>query len=67
MASVWVKGDPPDTGIKKPASGVDSIAAIEGELAEKFAGVMENPVMVEIMQAAIRVLSRSLHEQAEEQ
>ncbi len=67
VACVWVKGDSPDAGSKKPASAVDSVAAVEIELAEKFAGVMDNPVMVEIMQAASRVLSKSVTEQVEEQ
>ena len=67
VACVWVKGDSPDAGSKKPAFGVDSVAAIETELAEKFVDVMDNPVMVEIMQAASRVLSKSVNEQVEEQ
>jgi hypothetical protein len=67
VAYVWVKGDSPDAGPKKQATGVDSVAAIEIELAEKFADVMDNPVMVEIMQAASRVLSKRVNEQVEEQ
>ena len=65
VTSVWVKGDSPEDAPNKPAHGIESIAAIESELAEKFSDVTENPVMVEIMQAASRVLSKNVNTQVE--
>lgn len=66
VTSVWVKGDSPDAKPRNMSSEAESVAEIESKLAEKFADVIEHPVMAEIMRASSRVLSTSIAEQVEE-
>ena len=63
--SVWVKGDSPDSNIHNKDSRAKNTAAIEAELNQKFADVLDDPIMVSIKQAAGRVLSRHLEVQGE--
>ena len=67
VSAVWVKGDSPDAGPRKQASKAESASEIEAELNQKFADVMDDPIMVSIKQAAGRVLSKHLEIQAEDE
>ena len=65
VAAVWVKGDDADT--ENENAGVETKTAkfIELELKRKFADVLDDPVMLEIMKAAGSVLSKSLNKKDE--
>lgn len=67
VSSVWVKGDSPEDGVRNQASKAGSATAIEAALNQKFADVMNDPIMVSIKQAAGRVLSKHLEEQGEDE
>ena len=62
ITTAWVKGDAADNDPKDLRSDIASREAIELELKEKFAGVLDNPVMLEIMRAASSVLSQRTSE-----
>ena len=66
VASVWVRGDSADDSTKSVATAGKSVEAIETELNKKFADVIDDPVMMKIMRAASRVLSKSINEHDEE-
>ena len=65
VAAVWVKGDPPDTRSENAGVETDTGKFIELELRQKFADVLDDPVMLEIMKAAGIVLSKGLNERDE--
>ena len=65
--SIWVKGDCPDANSDNQTSKAESAAAIEIELDQKFADVIDNPIMAEIKLAAGRVLCKHLEEQGEDE
>ena len=66
VTAVWVKGDSSDDNSKDMGSDAESREELEIELKEKFADVLDNPVMLEIMRAARNVLSKHLNEKDEE-
>jgi hypothetical protein len=66
IAAVWVKGDSADNDPKEIRPDAEGREAIELELKEKFAEVLDNPVMLEIMRAAGSVLSQRTKELDEE-
>ena len=65
VPSVWVKGESSGIKNRNKFSKDQSAASIEAELNQKFADVIDDPVMAAIKQAAGRVLSKSLEEQNE--
>ena len=65
VSSVWVKGDSPKPKVCRQTSIAESATVIEAELNQKFADVMDDPIMASIKQAAGRVLSKHLEEQGE--
>ena len=67
VTAVWVKGDSPDDDTEDIRPDAESREAIELELKEKFAEVLDNPVMLEIMRAASSVLGQRTNELDEEQ
>jgi hypothetical protein len=60
-----VKGDSSQNTPRTKTSKAESAASIEAELNQKFADVIDDPVMAAIKQAAVRVLSKSLDAQDE--
>ena len=66
IAAVWVKGDSADNDPEEIRPDAEGREAIELELKEKFAEVLDNPVMLEIMRAAGSVLSQRTNELDEE-
>ena len=62
ITAVWVKGDAADNDPKDLPADAASREAIELQLKEKFAEVLDNPVMSEIMRAAGSVLSQRTSE-----
>ena len=66
VTAVWVKGDSSDDNSKDMGSDAESREELEIELKEKFADVLDNPVMLEIMRATSNVLSKHLNDQDEE-
>jgi hypothetical protein len=66
VRSVWIQGQSPVTENQKSSSKSASASEIEMGLAEKFADVRDDPVMLEIMRAASRVLSKRVQEQVDE-
>ena len=67
VSSVWIKGDSPASGACNQTSQTESVTTIGAELNQKFADVMDDPIMVSIKQAAGRVLSKHLEEQGEDE
>jgi hypothetical protein len=67
VTAVCVKGDFPDTDTENMGSEAEPRQALAIELKEKFADVLDNPVMLEMMRAATRVLSKHINEQDGEQ
>ena len=67
VSYVWVKGDAPDTQARSRRSKVESATSIEAGLNQKFADVIDDPIMAAIKQAAGRVLSKHLEEQGEDE
>ena len=65
VSSVWVKGNSPGDTTRNKTSKAESAASIEVELNQKFADVIDDPVMAAIKQAAGRVLSKNLEAQDE--
>jgi hypothetical protein len=65
LEAVWVKGDSSQNTPRTKTSKAESAASIEAELNQKFADVIDDPVMAAIKQAAVRVLSKSLDAQDE--
>jgi hypothetical protein len=65
VPAVWVKGDSLGNTDRNKASKNQTAASIEAELNQKFAEVIDDPVMAAIKQAAGRVLSKSLAAQDE--
>jgi hypothetical protein len=66
VISVEVKGDVPQASGNPNDSGTETGKSIEIDLRAKFADVLNDPVMLEIMRAASRVLSKHLNERGEE-
>ena len=62
IGAAWVKGDSAENDPKDIRPNSESREAIELELKEKFAEVLDNPVMAEIMRAASSVLSQRTSE-----
>ena len=67
VSSVWVKGDSPDAGPRNQAAKAESASEIEADLNQKFADVIDDPIMVSIKQAAGRVLSKHLEKHGEDE
>ena len=65
VSAVWVKGDSSENTPRTKTSKAEGAASIEAELNQKFADVIDDPVMTAIKQAAVRVLSKSLDVQDE--
>ena len=65
VSSVWVKGDAAKSPARHQTSNANSETAIEALLNQKFAQVMDDPIMMSIKQAAGRVLSKHLEERGE--
>ena len=65
VSAVWVKGDSSENTPRTKTSKAGSATSIAAELDQKFADVIDDPVMAAIKQAALRVLSKSLDEQDE--
>lgn len=66
VTAVWIKGDSSDDNSKGMRSDAESREVFEIELRERFADVLDNPVMLEIMRAARNVLSKHINEKDEE-
>jgi hypothetical protein len=62
VTAVWIKGDSSDDNSKDMRSDAESQEVFEMKLRERFADVLDNPVMLEIMRAARNVLSKHLNE-----
>ena len=67
VSAVWVRGDSPQAEARNQTSKAESATAIESELNQKFADVMDDPIMASIKQAAGRVLNKHLEEQGEDE
>jgi len=65
VTAVWIKGDSSDDNSKDMRSDAESREVFEIELRERFADVLDNPVMLEIMRATRNVLSKHLNEKDE--
>ncbi len=66
VRSIWIKGQSPVTDTQEASSKSAGTSEIEMALAERFADVRDDPVMLEIMRAASRVLSKYVQEQLDE-
>ena len=62
VTAVWIKGDSSGDNSKDMRSDAESQEVFEMKLRERFADVLDNPVMLEIMRAARNVLSKHLNE-----
>ena len=66
VSTVWVRGDSPDDADGGMGFENQARQAIEMQLKEKFADVLDNPIMLEIMRAASSVLSKRIRVRDEE-
>lgn len=66
VSTVWVRGDSADDGDRDMGFEDQAREAIEMQLKEKFADVLDDPIMLEIMRAASSVLSKRIRVQDEE-
>ena len=66
VSAVWVKGDASDDTIGEMGSEDQAREVIEMKLQKKFADVLDDPIMLEIMRAASSVLSKRNRVQDEE-
>ena len=65
VSSIWVKGDSPGANARNKTANAESATSIEVELNQRFADVVDDPIMAAIKQAAGRVLNKSLEAQDE--
>jgi len=66
VSKVWVRGESPDDADGHREFEDQAREAMEMKLKEKFADVLDDPIMLEIMRAASRVLSKHIRVQDEE-
>lgn len=66
VSAVWVRGESRDDPDGDMGSEDQAREAIEMKLKEKFADVLNDPIMLEIMRAASSVMSKRIREQDEE-
>jgi hypothetical protein len=66
VSTVWVKGESPGDTVGNVEPEDQAREAIEMKLKEKFADVLDDPIMMEVMRAASSVLSKRIREQDEE-
>jgi hypothetical protein len=66
VSTVWVRGDSPGNADDDMGFEDQAREAIEMKLKAKFADVLDDPIMQEIMRAASSVLSKRIRVQDEE-
>jgi hypothetical protein len=66
VSEVWVKGESPDDADGDMKFEDQAREEMEMKLKEKFADVLDDPIMLEIMRAASSVLSKRIRLQDEE-